>query len=168
MKHSLDAYLALLLDVIGNLNQCHLLSLAPKTSATLAFFPFSDSQNSVISELLPLLSSCREALPSTIWKALYEAKLVWVQPNYFKINLETWMKCQESDIESSFKCWGAKWHALYFEEESIMQVKFQWETKARRALDRKIPTPFSLLWITLRCSLPLKTLQINSLCQTHL
>lgn len=65
MKHSLDAYLALLLDVICNLNQCHLLSFAAKTSATLAFFQFSNSQNSVISELLPLLSFCLEALPST-------------------------------------------------------------------------------------------------------
>lgn len=65
MKHSLDAYLVLLLDVIGNLNQRHLFSLAPKTSAILAFFQFSNSQNSVISELLPLLSSCLEALPST-------------------------------------------------------------------------------------------------------
>lgn len=65
MKNSLDAYLALLLDVIGNLNQCHSFSLAPKTSATLAFFQVSNSQNSVISELFSLLSSCLEALPST-------------------------------------------------------------------------------------------------------
>ena len=65
MKNSLDASLVLLLDVIGNLNQCHLLSLIPKTSAILASFLFSNSQNSVISELLPLLSSCLEALPST-------------------------------------------------------------------------------------------------------
>ena len=65
MKNSLGASLVLLLDVIGNLNQCHLLSLIPKTSAILASLLFSNSQNSVISELLPLLSSCLEALPST-------------------------------------------------------------------------------------------------------